>query len=454
MQIYFEEYLKMRRGKAPRRPAEVPTGLLDAYTESSPSSSTMSDSDKFKEGYVKKKDKGKQKRTNKKSETEEVTEDVKEEEEVEVQESWDAEEEVIESWDQLEVEEMPVPQKVKQVMRKEEKKRKKEEKKAQEKPAETPYGESTPAEVEKSPEPSNDDKKEEITKSDAIVKDMAAMTVTEGKQPNKEYTEEEKAAIKAEREAKKAAKANKKAGNKIETKSDDKESPQAAAVSQPESSDGKTKEQQKAERKAAFELAQKQKVEAGEAAAGGKEGEKSKAELKAERRAKQEAQRAAKEAAKEVGQKKVPEGKQSKEPKVKVPDEIKADDKKVEKKLNKTLKDQNIASRTKVQRQVGLFSHLHQYERELSVTRNLPIVGSNIHPCIIQLGLQHAEGEIVGSSARCISLLSAIKSLLLDSLQQLTSSSDINKELDNLLKPNIVFLRQVISTNFIMTATK
>ena len=255
-----------------------------------------------------------------------------------------------------------------------------------------------------------------------------------------------KSAIKAEREAKKAAKANKKAGNKVETKSDDKESPQPAAASQPDSAEGKTKEQLKAERKAAFELAQKQKAEAGEAAAGVKEGEKSKAELKAERRAKQEAQRAAKEAAKEAGQKKVPEGKQSKEPKVKVPDEIKADDKKVEKKLNKTLKDQNIASRTKVQRQVGLFSHLHQYERELSVTRNLPIVGSNIHPCIIQLGLQHAEGEIVGSSARCISLLSAIKSLLLDSLQQLASSSDINKELDNLLKPNIIFLRQVGST--------
>merc|ERR1712130_518717 len=108
----------------------VPTGLLDAYTESSPSSSAMSDSDKFKEGYVKKKDKGKQKRTNKKSETEDVPEDVKEEEEGDIQESWDAEEEVIESWDQLEVEEMPVPQKVKAGMRKEEKKRKKEEKKA------------------------------------------------------------------------------------------------------------------------------------------------------------------------------------------------------------------------------------------------------------------------------------------------------------------------------------
>merc|ERR1711878_125678 len=99
---------------------------MGAYTEGS-STSTMSDSDKFKEGYVKKKDKVK-KRTNKKSETEEVLE-VKEDEEAEVQDSWDAEEEVIDSWDQMEVAEMPVPQKVKQAMRKEEKKRKKEEQK-------------------------------------------------------------------------------------------------------------------------------------------------------------------------------------------------------------------------------------------------------------------------------------------------------------------------------------
>ena len=49
-----------RRGKVSRRPAEVPTGLLDAYTESSSTASTaLSDSDKFKQGYVKKKDKGK-----------------------------------------------------------------------------------------------------------------------------------------------------------------------------------------------------------------------------------------------------------------------------------------------------------------------------------------------------------------------------------------------------------
>ena len=67
----------MKRGGGKSRPvrkaADVPTSLLDAYTESQ-TTSAMSDSDKFKEGYVKKKDKGKQKRTSKKSETEEETE--------------------------------------------------------------------------------------------------------------------------------------------------------------------------------------------------------------------------------------------------------------------------------------------------------------------------------------------------------------------------------------------
>ena len=148
--------------------------------------------------------------------------------------------------------------------------------------------------------------------------------------------------------------------------------------------EGKTKEQLKAERKAAFELQQKMKVEAeGDEA----KSEKSKAELKAERRAKQEAQRAAKEAA--ANQKKeANQSKDAKESKIKIPDEIKADDKKTEKKLNKNLKVQNVQQRTKAQRQIGLFSHLHQYERELSVTRNMPVSGSNIHPSMIQLGLQ------------------------------------------------------------------
>ena len=44
--------------------------------------------------------------------------------------------------------------------------------------------------------------------------------------------------------------------------------------------------------------------------------------------------------------------------------------------------------RTKAQKKVLLFKHLHQYERELSVTRPYPIVGAHIHPAVLQLGLQ------------------------------------------------------------------
>jgi hypothetical protein len=38
--------------------------------------------------------------------------------------------------------------------------------------------------------------------------------------------------------------------------------------------------------------------------------------------------------------------------------------------------------------QVPLFSHLLQYEKENSVTRDLPVVGGNLHPAIIELGIQ------------------------------------------------------------------
>ena len=434
--------MRRGRGKAPRRPAaEVPTGLLDAYTETVTSSS-MSESEKFREGYVKKKDKVK-KRTAKKSETE--SEDIKDTEDgEEVVEAWDAEEGgVVDSWDQIEVADQPVPQKVKQANRKEEKKRKKEEQKKASVPEEaSPEKDENEAASEPSAvtDQTSDDKVDKVTEQmeTLAVKDPPEAATSGGKQPSKEFTEEEKAAIKAEREAKKAAKANKKgAGKNIKSDSSEQTAP-APAGEGGEADGGKTKEQLKAERKAAFQLQQKMKTEAAAEGEDKASGEKSKADLKAERRAKQEAQRAAKEAA----QKKTQDSKQSKDAKVRVPDEIKADDKKVEKKLNKVLKDQNIPQRTKVQRQVGLFSHLHQYEKELSVTKNLSVAGSSIHPAIIQLGLQHAEGEIVGSSGRSISLLLALKSLLLDSLQQLSASSDLSKEVDSLLKPNLIFLKQ------------
>ena len=54
------------------------------------------------------------------------------------------------------------------------------------------------------------------------------------------------------------------------------------------------------------------------------------------------------------------EGKPKPESKIRVPDEIQADVAKTEKKLAKTLSSQKVPARTKAQRQIGLFSHLHQ----------------------------------------------------------------------------------------------
>jgi len=419
-----------------KRADVAPTGMLDAYTEG-PANSAMSDSAKFKEGY-KKKGKGKQKSAPKKVETED---DPETKEEPEEKESWD--DDVVESWDQLEVEQMPVPQKVKQEMRREEKKRKKEQEKSKalsEKSAETSKvvdsseKKSVEPEVvkEQSPVPVPTitevvAKHSDDGQSDDIVKAVEQLTLVDVKLPSekKELTAEEQAAVKAEREAKKAAKAAQKAAAKNKGK-------QAVEPTEPEvQSKDKSKEDLKAERKAQYE--QKAKSE------GGEEGkpEKSKAELKAERRAKQEAQRLAKSQAQQSQ-----ETKQKPESKIRVPDEIKADDKKTEKKLMKKLTSQNVPARTKAQRQVGLFSHLHQYERELSVTRDLPVVGGNLHPAIIQLGIQYAEGKIVGSSGRCVSLLLALKTLLLDTLPQLSATTELYKEVDNVMKPNITFLKQ------------
>ena len=166
------------------------------------------------------------------------------------------------------------------------------------------------------------------------------------------------------------------------------------------------------------------------------EGGKSKAQLKAERRAKQEAQRAAKA---DEAQKK--EESKTKPQQVKrVPDEIQADRASVEKKLAKRLASQQILPRTKAQRKVQLFSHLHQYEREFSISSSYPIVGSHIHPSIMTLGLQFAEGNVVGSNARCVALMKALKDFIED--YTTPESSELDRDLNDKLKPQITFLKE------------
>ena len=258
--------------------------------------------------------------------------------------------------------------------------------------------------------------------------------------------------IKAEREAKKKAKAE--AKGKAKNKDNTTEPPPKSESEPVQQSESKSSEEIKAEREAkkkakaeakgkaknkdnTTEPPPKSKSEpALQSEQNEMEGGKSKAQLKAERRAKQEAQRAAKA---DEAQKK--EDSKSKPPQVKrVPDEIQADRASVEKKLAKRLASQQILPRTKAQRKVQLFSHLHQYEREFSISSSYPIVGSHIHPSIMTLGLQFAEGNVVGSNARCVALMKALKDFIED--YTTPESSELDRDLNDKLKPQITFLKE------------
>ena len=177
---------------------------------------------------------------------------------------------------------------------------------------------------------------------------------------------------------------------------------------------------------------------------------KSKAELKAERRAKQDAQRAAKANAatqKSQGPEKnshsvvqntesggkTSGAKQSiSNQSRKVPDDRQVDRASVEKKILKKLASQNIPSRTVVQRKVKLFDHLHQYEREYSISKPFPVVNSHIHPSVLQLGLRYAEGTIQGSNARCLAFMQTMKLLVKDYKTRPSSGDNTSSYRDSL----------------------
>jgi len=195
---------------------------------------------------------------------------------------------------------------------------------------------------------------------------------------------------------------------------------------------------------------------------------KTKAELKAERRAIQEAQRAAKAAGNpaphQQKQKQAPQQQQAKQQKqqqqpqspshkkneavkaktsndgMRVPSNVQMDDEKVQKRISKNLAKQNVPQRSVQQKKVALFSHLHQYEKDPFLTKDIPFSGGTIHPAIVKLGLQYAAGIISGSNARCIALLCAFKQVINDYVTP--QSKELSRDLDSKIKPCISFLSQ------------
>ncbi|KAG8332993.1 Eukaryotic translation initiation factor 2B, subunit 4 delta, 67kDa [Homalodisca vitripennis] len=125
---------------------------------------------------------------------------------------------------------------------------------------------------------------------------------------------------------------------------------------------------------------------------------KSKSELRAERRAKQEAQRAAKTLSKTEP---------SQQPKVKektVPRVISEQPRKTEKKQELV----KVSSQPKSK----LFSHLYQEKTSLT-SDNIQKAGG-LHPAFVRLGVQYSTRVVVGSNARCIALLHALKQMVSD----------------------------------------
>lgn len=123
---------------------------------------------------------------------------------------------------------------------------------------------------------------------------------------------------------------------------------------------------------------------------------------KAERRAIQEAQRQAK--AKLLAEK------QSKQPTPAAEKPIKAaSPPKTVKAKNGTASPSESPQKTE-QYKIKLFNHLSTTTKE----HNLFINNSTIHPAVVRLGEQYAKRTIVGSNARCIAFINAMKKVIQD----------------------------------------
>lgn len=142
---------------------------------------------------------------------------------------------------------------------------------------------------------------------------------------------------------------------------------------------------------------------------------------KAERRALQEAQRARKAAERASG---AVSGKAR----------LQYDD---PKRVAKHAKKQQV-QRTKLQKQVPMFSHLPQFERETSLSFHVGFASKDIHPAVLRLGLKLAEGVFRGSTSRCIAMLTAFKEFIGDYC--LPEDQVFSRDLQKKLQPQIRFL--------------
>lgn len=126
--------------------------------------------------------------------------------------------------------------------------------------------------------------------------------------------------------------------------------------------------------------------------------EPSKAELRAQRRAIQEAQRLAKS-------------------NLKVEQPVKQQKEKNEqdKSKNKTVTPKkDVVKGDKAKHKVQLFNHLYFENAKVASLKSRNINVNGVHAAFIKIGAQYSSKTILGSNARCLAMLSALKSLISD----------------------------------------
>ena len=152
-----------------------------------------------------------------------------------------------------------------------------------------------------------------------------------------------------------------------------------------------------------------------------KQGEKSKAQLRAERREKQEAQRAAKAEQSDKIKRKAAQKVDTRRPHASEP-------------IKKT--SPNVVEKEH-SHQVNFFKHLHR-ERENTLANNCSALRSKLHPEISKLGIKYASKIIVGSNARCVDVLRAVKQLVEDF--ERPSQADFTRGLEAILQDSALYL--------------
>lgn len=245
-------------------------------------------------------------------------------------------------------------------------------------------------------------------------------------------SEKSKEEIKAEREAKKAAKASARVKAKI-TKQQEKDGSNCESVPSDNIKNEPTREKVENATTENIEPPNKTPVvnlpantcvkdTAPEVNSEGK----SKAELRAERRAKQEAQRAAKQQNLEKTKVKSIEESVSNKPATQSTGVME---------IKRATMPKKIVQKDNAH-EINLFKHLY-HEREQAIM-DVPFVNSNIHPGIVRLGIQYASKMIVGSNARCVALLAAVKQLIKDF--ERPSQADFIRGLEASLQESIAYL--------------